>query len=195
MVIESNSEVTKRSNGIPSRDYHSPHQKSQDTVHDTECRKESSGNCLFISYIAVQPVDVETEHYQADGLTYEARMILEAQAVEFIIQMEPKLQKTPSTNPGFDLFEADKQTGLPIKWVEVKAMTGSLDDRSVCLSRTQFECARDKGKAFWLYIVEHASDPIKARILRIKNPVGRAKNFTFDRGWRLIAETAVEPCP
>ena len=68
-------------------------------------------------------------------------------------------------------------------------MTGSLADRPVGLSRTQFEYARERGAAYWLYVVEHATDAAQARILRFQDPVAHARTFTFDRGWAEIART------
>ena len=70
----------------------------------------------------------------------------------------------------------------------MKAMKGTLDDRSVTLSRTQFECAQKHGDAYWLYVVESAATPEEARILRIRNPAGKAQNFSFDHGWATVAE-------
>jgi hypothetical protein len=67
-------------------------------------------------------------------------------------------------------------------------MTGNLEQRPVALSRTQFEYAQEHGESYWLYIVEHA-DTADARILRIQNPAGKARTFTFDRGWISIAIT------
>ncbi|WP_208866741.1 protein NO VEIN domain-containing protein [Burkholderia reimsis] len=115
-------------------------------------------------------------------------MQIEGYAIELIIKLEPALRRTPEGNPGFDLYEA-APSGKQVRWIEVKSMTGSLEDRPVGLSQTQFDCAREKGQAYWLYVVEHATDPTKARVLRIQNPVGLARTFTFDRGWREIAQT------
>lgn len=36
-------------------------------------------------------------------------------------------------------------------------MTGSLEDRPTGPSRAQFECAQERGTAYWLYVVEHAT--------------------------------------
>ncbi len=68
-----------------------------------------------------------------------------------------------------------------------KAMTGSLMNRSVGLSRTQFEYAGQHGDSYWLYVVEHAGDD-SVRIVRIQDPVGKARTFTFDHGWVAIAK-------
>ncbi|MCZ3100085.1 DUF3883 domain-containing protein, partial [Acinetobacter baumannii] len=86
----------------------------------------------------------------------------EAYAIDLIVGLEPALRRTPEGNPGFDLFEIDSD-GRQTRWVEVKSMTGTLEDRPVGLSHTQFEFAREKGDAYWLYVVEHATDPAQAR--------------------------------
>lgn len=148
-----------------------------------------AGGRPFISYVGAHPDD---DGPDPDGLDQEARMQIEGGAIDLIIGLEPALRRTPEGNPGFDLFEADSG-GRQIRWVEVKSMTGTLADHPVGLSHTQFDCAREKGDAYWLYVVEHATDPAQARVLRIQNPVGHARTFTFDHGWSQIALT--EPPP
>ena len=112
-------------------------------------------------------------------------MDLEANAVDFIIAREFGWQRTPPHNPGYDLYQTD-EAGNVTQWCEVKAMTGSLNDYPVGISRTQFDCAREHGEAYWLYIVESVGSD-NARILRIQDPAGKARTFTFDRGWVEVA--------
>jgi len=145
----------------------------------------SAGGRPFISYVGTHPDDGGPD---PDGLDQTERMQIEGHAIDLILGLEPALCRTPEGNPGFDLFEADAN-GRQTRWVEVKSMTGSLEDRPVGLSHTQFDYAREKGDSYWLYIVEHASDPAQARVLRIQNPVGQSRTFTFDRGWSQIART------
>lgn len=150
--------------------------------------KRTPGNASgrpFISYVGTHPDD---DSHDPDGLDQAARMQIEGRAIDLIIGLEPSLRRTPEGNPGFDLFEADSG-GKQIRWVEVKSMTGTLTNRPVGLSHTQFDYAREKGDAYWLYVVEHAADPAQARVLRIQNPVGHARTFTFDHGWSEIAQT------
>lgn len=142
-----------------------------------------AGGRPFISYVGAHPDDDGSD---PDGLDQATRMRIEGQAIDLIIGLEPMLCRTPPGNPGFDLYESDN-SGNPIRWVEVKSMTGSLLDRPVGLSCTQFERAREKGDAYWLYVVEHATNSALARVLRIQNPVALARTFTFDRGWSQIA--------
>ncbi|WP_240745914.1 protein NO VEIN domain-containing protein [Cupriavidus oxalaticus] len=148
--------------------------------------KQSTGQSAsrpFISYVGTHP---EEDDSDPDGLDQATRMQIEKQAIDLIIELEPTLRRTPEGNPGFDLYEADNHS-KPIRWVEVKSMAHGLESRPVGLSRAQFEWGREQGPAYWLYIVEHAMDPAIARVLRIQDPVGRAKTFTFDRGWREVA--------
>ena len=67
-------------------------------------------------------------------------------------------------------------------------MTCTLQNRSVGLTKAQFRCAQEHGEAYWLYIVESAGNPEQARIIRIQDPAGKARTFTFDRGWIAVAE-------
>ncbi|MFV0283714.1 MAG: sacsin N-terminal ATP-binding-like domain-containing protein [Castellaniella sp.] len=146
----------------------------------------SAGGRPFISYVGTHP---DGEEPDPDGLDQAIRMQIEDEAIRLIIAREPRLQRTPDGNPGFDLFEVNG-SGQQIRWVEVKSMTGGLENRPVGLSHTQFDYARAKGDAYWLYVVEYATDREKARVLKIQNPAGHARTFTFDRGWIGIAQTA-----
>ena len=146
-----------------------------------------TGGRPFISYVATGPDGNEPD---ADGLDQDVRMALEAQAIDLILSHEPKWQRTPTNNPGFDLLALDAG-GIPVGWCEVKAMTGGLRDRPVGLSHTQFECAQEHGQAYWLYVVEHAGKT-DARVVRIQDPAGKARTFTFDHGWLDVAASDIE---
>lgn len=178
------SSVTSGGYGGPSnRAYYSG---SEFGGHTRQKRSESApspGSAPFISYVAV---DRESVADNPDGLDYEERMALEEAAITLIQSHERDWQRTGIHNPGFDLFKITD--GQPRSWCEVKAMKGSLQDRPVGLSRTQFECARKRGADYWLYVVERAGGK-DARIVRINDPAGRARTFTFDKGWLDVAET------
>jgi hypothetical protein len=151
----------------------------EDDSSPKEGKRTSEGKAAtFISYIGVHPDDEEPD---PDGLDQQARMALEAKAIEFILSRKPAWRRTPTHNPGYDLYLADEGDNAT-QWCEVKAMTGSLDDHPVGLSRTQFDCAREHGEAYWLYVVEHVGTDA-ARIVRIQDPAGKARTFTFDHGW------------
>src|SRR5690606_8453260 len=128
----------------------------------------------------------DDEDPDPDGLDHASRLALEGEAINLILSREPGWQRTETHNPGFDLFKSNPD-GQLAQWCEVKAMTGTLDDRPVGLSRTQFECAQRHRSAYWLYVVER-TDSDKPRIVRIQDPAGNARTFTFDSGWREVAE-------
>ena len=134
----------------------------------------------FVSYISVRP-ESEGEP-DPDGLGHHERMSLEASAIDRILDREATLRRTPPNNPGYDLYEADA-SGAPVRWVEVKAMSGEWGSRPVALTHTQFNLARQKGEAYWLYVVERAGSD-DANVVRIANPAGRSSTYTLDEGWR-----------
>ena len=151
-----------------------PRQKGQ--------RARQAGSGPFISYVAV---DREGGADDPDGLVHEERMALEEAAIKLILNRYQDWRRTPTNNPGFDLVKVAE--GQPVSWCEVKAMKGDLEGRPVGLSRAQFDCAREYGDAYWLYVVERA-DTEDARIVRIQDPAGKARTFTFDKGWLDVAE-------
>ena len=53
----------------------------------------------------------------------------------------------------------------------------------VAVGAHDYGMAREKGDAYWLYVVERAGtdDP---NVVRIQDPAGRASTYTFDEGWR-----------
>lgn len=142
----------------------------------------SIGSRPFISYVATH-ADRETD---PDGLDQQARLSLEEKAIALIISEEPELQRTAANNPGYDLWEPSDD-GRPHRYIEVKAMSQGLRDRPVGVSHTQFECARAHREAYWLYVVEYADDDETARVVRIQDPAGKARTFTFDHGWLEVA--------
>lgn len=142
----------------------------------------------FISYVGAHPTDDEPD---LDGLKQEARMALEEKAIVRILEKEPILERTLPGNEGFDLFEPGEGE-QHLRWIEVKAMSGSLDNQDATLSSKQFEYAQKHREAYWLYVVEHADDDEIARIVRIQDPAGKARTFTFDRGWLTVAKVDSE---
>lgn len=148
----------------------------------------SKGGRPFISYLGSHPDD---EGQDPDGLDQPKRMQLEAKAIEKIIGLEPNLKQCAEGNKGFDLYEADANGNI-VRWVEVKSMTGSLNDRPVGLSRAQFDLASERREDFWLYVVEYASEIETARVIKIRDPAGRARTFTYDCGWLSIAESITD---
>jgi hypothetical protein len=138
----------------------------------------------FISYVSADP----SEEADPDGLQHAQRLALEEAAIGSILGEEPALHRTPTNNPGFDLVEEDGH-GRVVRWVEVKAMTGTLRDRPATMHRAQYAAAQEHGPAYWLYVVERAGTP-SAHIVRIQDPAGKTRTFLFDSGWESVAAEA-----
>lgn len=154
-----------------------------------EQNEATTGTQEFVTYIAVSSRE-ESEIY-SDGLSAQSHLKLEEQAINMILQDEPQLERMDSNNPGYDMRELDSD-GRLVRLVEVKAMTGTLLDRPVTLSRTQFEYAQEYEERYWLYVVENAANSDRVNIVKIKNLYGRANTFTFDRGWAAVADAEAD---
>ena len=104
---------------------------------------------------------------------------LKRKRLKFILAHEPDWQRTPTNNPGYDLYKADEQD-QPILWCEVKSISSSLEDQPIHLSSTKLEYAQKYGEAYWLYVVEHADDEDQSNIIRIQDPAQKVGKFTSD---------------
>ena len=113
----------------------------------------------------------------APNPNHEELMEIEEKAIKFILTHEPDWHRTPTNNPGYDLYKADEQN-QETHWCEVKSTSGSLEGHQVSLSSKQFEYAQRYGEAYWLYVVEHANDKDKSHIIRIQNPAKKVGTFT-----------------
>jgi len=147
-------------------------------------KNSHAGRREFFSYLKTHPVEVEDDEF-SDSETYEECMKVEGIAIDYILGLEPELHRTSAGNKGFDLYGTDED-GQTNRWIEVKAMVGTLANHPVGMSKAQFEMAQEKKGHYWLYIVENAKSE-QPRILRIQDPAGLARCFTFDEGWREIA--------
>lgn len=153
--------------------------------YDSEAGNTNSGGRReFISYLAVSP---DEPNQESDGLNHEERIKLEDKAIDLILAEEPILKRTPKNNPGFDLTELGLG-GEIVRFVEVKAMSVTLEERSATLTKKQFEVAQQERTSYWLYIVESAGDPQMANIVKINDPAGWANTFTFDHGWKEVSQ-------
>ena len=150
-----------------------------DDAGNTGSGPASGGERVFESYIRV---DTGSERTEEGSREHDRRMGLEKEAIALIQKREPALKGTRPNNPGYDLYEVG-EGGEPLRWVEVKALAEGWESRPVTLTHTQFEYARKKGEAYWLYVVEHAG-AAEANVVKIMNPAGRASTYTFDEGWR-----------
>ncbi len=151
-------------------------------------RQTSNRQHEFVSYIGIRP---DSEELDPDGKEHSKRLSLEEKAIQFILECEPGWQRTPPNNPGFDLYKTDPN-GNTVAYCEVKALSETLDNGPAAMTRTQFEKAQEQREHYWLYVVENAGAD-NQRIVKIQNPAGKGQTFTFDRGWRAVADPEVDP--
>ena len=141
------------------------------------------GRRPFYTYIGTHPGENEPSPEGSEEAA--RRMAFEENAIQFILACEPEWERTPTHNPGYDLEKIDHNGVISV--CEVKAMTGAWGNGPVGLTHTQFKTAQEYGEAYWLYVVEHA-DTGSPNIVKIQDPAGKARTFTFDRGWREVAD-------
>lgn len=123
------------------------------------------------------------------------RSAIDAAGVAMVVAYERscgrKPEEQPHNNPGFDVLSRNKD-GNVVRRIEIKSIGGVWTDFGVWMSATQMEDNRASGDDYWLYVVEHASDPDAATLHRIQNPAGQATKFGFDPGWQAIREPDLE---
>ena len=121
----------------------------------------------------------------------ESKSRVDQAGIERVMALERKAGRIPEllphTHPGYDIVSKDKN-GTPLRYIEVKSLSGEWRNQFVALSRTQFQKAQELGDKFWLYVVERAESE-DYRIYPIPNPAAYANRFMFDDGWRDFAET------
>ncbi len=88
---------------------------------------------------------------------------------------------------GIDFVTRDSR-GEADRFIQVRGIDGVWSLEGVGLEARQVKAVRDYEDRFWLYVVEHANDSDRAKVLAIRNPVERATEYRFDGGWRKIAE-------
>ena len=91
-------------------------------------------------------------------------------------------------HPAYDIKSFDRD-GNVVRLIEVKGIDGEWGDLGVGLKKRQFSEAWDEGDRYWLYVVECARDPERARVHPIQSPAVKVGEFFFDRNWRGVAES------
>ena len=159
--------------------------QTRDSVPNSGRRRQGSGGGRqFISGPYVGAHSGEEAPSPEGSAEADRRRALEESAIAFILKCEPDWERTPTNNPGYDLEKID-HNGV-ISLCEVKAMNGVWQGHRVGLTHTQFKTAQEYREAYWLYVVEHANTD-SPNIVRIQDPAGKARTFTFDHGWREVA--------
>ncbi|MFE8599808.1 sacsin N-terminal ATP-binding-like domain-containing protein [Archangium violaceum] len=109
-------------------------------------------------------------------------------AVQRVIDWERKRERTAvevtDNRLGYDL---DSSGSRESRLIEVKGIDGPWTARGVGVTRTEFRKALEAGSAWWLYVVEHALDPVRSVVHALPNPCLQVTEYRFDDGWRVLS--------
>lgn len=89
---------------------------------------------------------------------------------------------TEKNHPAYDL-QSGELSDPNARFIRVVGLDGAWDRLRVVLAANHYSAARIFGRNFWLYVVEHALDPARARVHRLHDPVSRVARFVFDHRW------------
>ncbi len=114
-----------------------------------------------------------------------------AAALEIVAASERALGRSPTItgkqHPAYDMQVGD--IGDPhARFIRIVGLDGAWDRVPVVLSARHYNAARTFSRNFWLYVVEHALEPARARVHRIYDPVSRVGRFAFDHRWCVQSE-------
>ena len=149
---------------------------------------KKAGRPVLRSYLPPPNADQKPENQGQE----QGRSPVDKAGVGHVLEYERTCDRIPKemphNNTGYDIESRDT-TGVVVRWIEVKSLSGQWNSTYAVLSRSQFEKATVLGESFWLYVVEQAESD-KYQIHRIPNPALKANHFMFDDGWRATAEPA-----
>lgn len=116
------------------------------------------------------------------------RLKTSAAGVQKVLDFEEKQGRDPyemgHSNKGYDI--KSMKDGKIVRFIEVKSTDGAWDLEGVKLTIDQYQRCIDEEDRFWLYVVEWANDPEKAKIYCIQNPVVQVTDYCFDGGWKSL---------
>jgi len=108
-------------------------------------------------------------------------------AIQRVLQFERDQGRNstemPHSNKGYDI-ESFLPNGQLARYIEVKGISGAWSEYGVAVSRSQYHKALLEKAHFWLYVVEFALEPNRARVYAIQNPADLIDEYWFDGGWR-----------
>ena len=150
----------------------------------TSNRINSARQSRIVSYPYPEPQERDTS---PEALQW--RKILGDKAELHILKMEQGAgniaKRMPPNHAGYDIESVVRSTG-EVRYIEVKGQQSEWGARGVGLTHTQFKAALDKGKSYWLYVVENV-DSDNPRVFRVNDPAHRATEYRFDSNWSLLA--------
>jgi hypothetical protein len=157
----------------------------------TERRNKRQSRLL--SYVASDDYesiarDEEEDEEEPDDRTDEIGVAAVAAVLAYERHQGRVPEEMPHYNPGYDVVSSDGVGNRRL--IEVKGIDGEWNAVGVKLSRRQFRCAQEHPEEFWLYVVEHALDPLKSLVRPLRNPFRRVDGYCFDHEWRKACEAS-----
>ncbi|MCA9662971.1 MAG: DUF3883 domain-containing protein, partial [Myxococcales bacterium] len=98
-----------------------------------------------------------------------------------------KAVEMPAGTPGYDV-QSGRISDPQARFIRVYGLDGPWDQLPVVLSSRDASAARTFGRQYWLYVVEHARDPGRARVHKLQDPLSRIARYALDHRWREQAE-------
>lgn len=138
----------------------------------------------------VYPVDDEKDDEHAEHLSpadKERIDLIGNSAEEYVLKvLGERATRMPKNHPGYDIEYYFGET--KVQYIEVKGIDGLWSELGVGITARQYEEARKKGNAYWLYVVEYvlSENPV---VHRFQNPAALIGNYRFDHNWRSIEFT------
>lgn len=112
-------------------------------------------------------------------------------AIRKVMELEKEEDRVPKemphSNEGYDI-ESYAPDGRIERYIEVKGLSGPWSELGVAVSRGQFRKACKESNSFYLYVVEFALEPERARAYSIQDPANKVDEFWFDNGWIDLAK-------
>ena len=164
---------------------------SETTRREQGSKARSRKRGRLLSYVAE---DGDEDSKVEDPQTTQLRLKVDRLGIEAVVRFEEEAGRYPEEMApnfkGFDLksfgSEEDRESNKePVRYIEVKSITGIWREKGVGLTKSQFEEARKKGDRYWLYVVEYANSD--AIVHPIRNPARRATHYFFDHGWKKVS--------
>ncbi|MBX3295471.1 MAG: DUF3883 domain-containing protein [Acidobacteria bacterium] len=164
---------------------------SETTRREQGSKARSKKRGRLLSYVAE---DGDEDTKAEDPHTTQLRLKVDRLGIEAVVRFEEEAGRYPEEMApnfkGFDLksfgSEEERENNKePVRYIEVKSITGIWGEKGVGLTKSQFEEARKKGDRYWLYVVEYANSD--AIVHPIRNPARRATHYFFDHGWKKVS--------
>lgn len=186
-ILESTGRETKSSpknkaTNKPSLTPDTPRKKTKNIA-----KQKTEYNQRLVSYVKSKSKKSSDKNNQARKLDIE--VLSREKVVEYEINHGREPIEMSQTNPGYDMESFNKETGEIERFIEIKGTTGAWKDMGVSISSTQFSHAQDKGRDYWLYVVDNVFETY-SKVYAIQNPAMKVDKFMFDGGWKAESEEA-----